>query len=238
MSRLNLELQESDPRFSLIGQDRVHPKELGGFVMAYLFLKAQGVPQFVDDILENANGRSEFTFTRTAKALPFPVPVECAEALTIVPFMDELNQERLRVAGLSAGRYQLAIDDQPLGSFTAEELSNGVNLATFPNTPQNLQARAVENLDARRYELVQGLRTIDYYERTINPNFGTDEPFDWQTAIANLPPPVGEWATNLRETYVEYKSREAEVRLEKEALVAEIRETSQPLPHRFSLRKE
>lgn len=238
MSRLNLELQKTDPLSSIIGPDRIHPKEPGGFIMAYLFLKAQGTSPFVDKIEKDAAGKAEISFEHTAKSLPFPVPPECAPALAIVPFTEELNREILRVTGLAAGNYQLLIDGSPISSFTSNELATGVNLATLSNTPQARQSREVLALDDRRYELERGLRTIDFYERGLNPHFGTDEPFDYLAALAKRPAPKDAWAKKNRETYLAYKPRVQEVRKEKEELVIRIRETCRPRPHRFTLRRE
>jgi len=238
MSRLNLELQKADPGFSIIGPDRIHPKEPGGLIMAYLFLKAQGMPRFVDQIEENAAGKRELGFEHTAKALPFPMPPECEPALKLVPFTDELNQEILRVTSLPSGNYRLLIDNEPVASFTSDELGKGVNLATLSNTPQARQAQEVLKLDARRYELEQGLRTIDFYERGLNPNFGTGEPFDYMAALAKRPEPKDAWAKRNRDKYLLYKPREQEVRKEKEDLVSEMRKASQPRPHRYLIRGE
>ena len=42
MTAFNLEHQKSDPTYTLIGPDRVHPGPPGNLMMAWLFLKAQG----------------------------------------------------------------------------------------------------------------------------------------------------------------------------------------------------
>lgn len=238
MSKLNLEQQKSDPQFTLVGSDRVHPKEVGSFVMAYLFLKAQGVPQFVADRVENADGKSDVSFSYQANALPFPVPAECAEALKLVPFMRDLNQERLRVSNLPSGKYKLLIDDQPIASFTAAELEEGINLATMTNTPQYCQALEVAKLDAKRYELVQILRTLDFLDAGMNPKYGITEEFDYAAVLAKRKPPTEGWGRKLRDVYQVYKPKQSEVRKQKEELVVEIRKTSQPLPHRFRISKE
>jgi hypothetical protein len=59
--------------------------------------------------------------------------------------MEALDQESLRVTGLTAARYTLKIDDATVGSFTKEELAAGVNLAALP-TPMAAQAAAVHDL--------------------------------------------------------------------------------------------
>ncbi|HSI32054.1 MAG TPA: SGNH/GDSL hydrolase family protein [Tepidisphaeraceae bacterium] len=235
MTALNLQRQAADPKFTLIGPDRVHPKEVGGFVMAYLFLKAQGATPYVSDIAEKAGGRSEFSFTCTEPALPFPVPPECADALKLVPFTDELNQQRLRVSGLVPGTYTLSIDGGPVGAFTDAQLDAGVNLATSTDTPQYRQALAVAKLDERRQAVVRILRDLDFMDLGLNPQYGVADDFDYRAALAKRKPPVDAWSKQLREGYLKYKPAQAELRRERDALVAKIREASKPLSHRFSL---
>ena len=63
-------------------------------------------------------------------------------------FMEALNQEPLTVRGLAAGRYTLKIDSEPAGTFTAEQLAHGINLAELP-TPMARQAAEVHALTLR-----------------------------------------------------------------------------------------
>jgi len=235
MSKLNLEQQKLNSKFTLIGPDRIHPKETGSFVMAYLFLKAQGISPFIANIVEDADGKSKVNFTNQANALPFPVPAECAEALKLVPFTEDLNQERLRVTHLPTGKYKLMIDDQPIDSFTAAELQQGINLATMTNTPEYRQSLAVAKLDAQRFELVQILRTLDFLDAGINPNYGVTDEFDYAAVLAKRKTSPNAWGQRLWMDYAKYKPQQAEVRKQTEELVVEIRKTSQPQPHRFKI---
>jgi hypothetical protein len=56
-----------------------------------------------------------------------------------------LNQQTLKVTGLSAATYTLKIDDDEIGSFTSEQLGQGINLAVL-STPMAKQAAQVHNL--------------------------------------------------------------------------------------------
>lgn len=236
MTELNREQQKLNPNFSLIGPDRIHPKELGNFVMAYLFLKAQEVPRVVANIQADAAGKSEVSFAYKENALPFPVPAECADALKLVPFTEELNQERLCVTNLPPGVYKLTIDGQTIDSFTTAELQNGINLATMTNTPEYCQALAVSKLDQQRFELVQILRTLDFLDAGINLNYGVTDDFDYAAVLAKRKTSANAWGQRLWEDYAKYKPKQAEVRQQVAALVAEIRKTSQPQPHQFNIK--
>ena len=71
--------------------------------------------------------------------------------LDLTDIEQELDQEPLRVTGLDVGRYTLAIDDGVIGTFSADELANGINLADYP-TPMFHQAQRVSWLVRDRDE--------------------------------------------------------------------------------------
>jgi len=167
MTAFNLERQRSDPAFTIIGPDRVHPGAPGHLMMAWLFLKAQGAPALVANVeIDAAAGRvaaSEnatvtglekrdggCSFTVLEQALPFPVDPAARPLLAWVPIERELNQEVLTVRGLAPGQYELRIDGAAVGQFDAEALAKGVNLAFNDATPQARQARAVAQLNEAR----------------------------------------------------------------------------------------
>ena len=188
MQLINAEGQKSNPEFTIIGKDRIHPGNGGHLVMAYLFLKAQGLAGYpvaeveidakkkllkqsvnaaVNDLSVEKN---HISFDYLAKALPFPVDSASrmwgsdqkqSDALAVIPFMQEFNQETLRVSNLSAPQYELKIDGEVLGIFTKENFNQGINLALLVNTPQYKQAVQVMNLNQARKELENKLR--EYY---------------------------------------------------------------------------
>ena len=59
MVAMNMKQQKTDPAFTLIGSDRVHPDNDGHMAMAYLFLQAQGMKgkKVADMQLDAANGK-------------------------------------------------------------------------------------------------------------------------------------------------------------------------------------
>jgi len=54
----------------------------------------------------------------------------------------QLNQEMLRITGLSPGRYTLSVDGTAVDTFSPEALESGINLADYP-TPMFHQAQTV-----------------------------------------------------------------------------------------------
>ncbi len=73
-------------------------------------------------------------------------------ALKSSDFMQAMNREMLRVTGLPVARYTLTISGTPTGSFSREQLAQGINLAELA-TPMMKQAIAVHVLTLKRNEI-------------------------------------------------------------------------------------
>lgn len=184
MVAINQQFQQKDPAFTLCGSDRIHPDNDGHMVMAYLFLKAQGfVGKEVADIEINANKKQtiksenctisnikktgkDLSFDYLAEALPYPLDTIArgwgqkksqAEALKVIPFMDEMNREMLKITGLK-GNYKLLIDEEEIGVWNGDELAKGINLAAESKTPQYQQALTVMHLNEYRWEIEKNFR--------------------------------------------------------------------------------
>ena len=141
--------------------DRVHPGPAGHWLMAENLLKAWHAPALVAAVaidggqrrLTQASGTTVTDLSNTGplswseqdNALPLPLNLkdpQIALAVQASDLLQALDQEPLRVTGLAPGHYQLSIDDAPVGSFSADELAAGINLATLP-TPMVKQADKV-----------------------------------------------------------------------------------------------
>jgi len=155
-------------------RDRVHPGPGIHWVMAATVLKAWNAPSLVTsaridavhgkvsdasntDISQLLRTKAGLTWRQSDHALPLPLPAAESDPLTdlVVRVSDlnqSLNQEMLRVDGLSEGRYQLQIDERPVGTFTAAQLAVGINLATL-DTPMLAQARIVAFDTAQKNEI-------------------------------------------------------------------------------------
>jgi hypothetical protein len=144
--------------------DRVHPAPAGHLLMAEALLKAWQAPAIVTSVeidaaepaiasLTNTQVTDlavsdRVTWTQLDENLPMPVDTKddvVALALRASDFMEAMDQEPLKVTGLTAARYTLKIDDEVVGTFTKEEWAKGVNLATLA-TPMAKQAAAVHYL--------------------------------------------------------------------------------------------
>ncbi len=172
MTALNLERQKADPKFTLIGPDRVHPGDVGMMVIAYTFLRAQGMPALVSSLaVEGANVTAEnatvtnvkqtadgVSFDCLAQALPWPIEASARPALELVPLEANLDQETL-TARLPEGEYRLLIGGQEVGRYSAAALAAGINLALNDKTPQYQQAWKVWQANEQRSGLEVRIRT-------------------------------------------------------------------------------
>ena len=254
----NKELQQKDPNATLIGPGRVHPGPIGHLIMAYLMLKAAGqsatVAKLVVDVTTMQHTGSErcqisalqrvgggVAFTAREDALPFVVGAEARGGLEFVPFGQELNLEILQVRGLS-GHFEVRIDDETVGAFSAEQLAHGVDLAALPQTPQLRQANEVLACLRRKWSAVAKLRNVAYCE--YRAWAGETRPVD----AALMPEKLDHWLTKLRQDssfrYIEGEAKQYIVNKRNEAaLIAEVddwtiraRGTAIPRPHRFVVR--
>ncbi len=188
MTEITLQKQRTDSTFTLTGPDRIHPGNAGHFVMAWLFLKQQGlagkpIAEIVIDAAAKKIQRSEncqlsalsvvpgdVRVNYLAGSLPFPQdsiprmwdnPQRQADALQVIPFNEEMNREMLTVHGLGIGNFLVTIDGEPIGKWTGAQLSAGINLALLKNTPEYEQAMSVLWLNEERMALESKLRA--YY---------------------------------------------------------------------------
>lgn len=145
-------------------EDRVHPGPGGHIIMAAALLKAWNAPSLVTGVSIDASQgvilKEEETtisdlvvgetisWTQADNRLPFPInwsDQALALAVHSSDFMNEFNSQILAVSGLSANSYALAIDGSEVGTFSAADLSKGINLANL-QTPMQAQAARVAEL--------------------------------------------------------------------------------------------
>ncbi len=266
MTALNQQFQQKDPSFTLCGGDRIHPDNDGHMVMAYLFLKAQGMTgKVVADIEVDAvrskmvkstncgitnikkSGR-DFSFDYLANALPYPLDTIArgweqkksqAEAVKVVPFMEEMNQELLKVTGLK-GDYKLIIDDVEVGQWSGEELGKGVNLAAQSKTPQYQQAMAIMHLNEYRWEIEKKFRQYAWIQFNFFQKKGLLYA-DNREAVTVLDENLSTdgWLPMHRDIYAQMMLKEVREARQQEMdlLVSRIYEINKPITRKITLRK-
>jgi len=261
MTEITLRQQRVDTAFTLTGPDRIHPGNAGHFVMAWLFLKQQGMggKPVADVVVDAATGRvlrsencrlsnvaatrGQLRFDYLASSLPFPQdtiprlfenPHRQSEALDVIPFTEEMNQERLTIKGLAGGEYAVHIDGRRVGVWTGEQLGGGINLATVPATPQYEQAMSVLWLNERRMELESKLRAyywlqFDYFRGLGLEYADNDVAMDSVVAKAKT-----DWAVaSKRDNYraARYPAVRASWQKEMDLVIDELYRVAQPKVH-------
>jgi len=178
MTEINQNGQKENPGFTVCGNDRIHPDNDGHMVMAYLFLKGQGfsgkevatieIDGSKQKVLKTSNCeisnikkiKNDLSFEYLAEALPYPLDTIARgwgskasqhQVVNIIPFMEEMNQETLKVSGLK-GKYKLIIDGAEIGIWSAQDFAQGINMAALSNTPQYQQALKIMHLNEMRWE--------------------------------------------------------------------------------------
>ncbi len=265
MSRVNAEYQKTDTVRTIVGGDRVHPRAMGHLIMAYTFLKAQGISPYVSKIVIDFKKRKltekrnaevyglvasndEVRFSCLERALPFPIPSGSEGALELVPFVEKLNQETLSVRGLNEGTYILTIDDVAVGEYTADALQKGINLATNTQTPQYKQAKSVAEANAKRHSLVaHKLRSFVHTEIYLRSKKDLDMN-DFEAVKAALNARVAKmrkqglssagYYDGQTKLYLKEKPKEAEYisQIEEAAKVMAAKNT--PVKHQFVLKRK
>jgi lysophospholipase L1-like esterase len=206
--------------------DRVHPGRGGHLLMAEALLKSWQAPALVSaveidvsakNVVETKKTRvselkagAEISWMQLDEALPMPVDLDdsvVALAVKSSDFIQAMDEQPLKVTGLSSKNYTLRIDGNEVGSFTKEQLAEGINLATLP-TPMASQAEDV-------YELTLRHNNIHFLRwRQIQVPLARDHTPEVQAAAKDLMAALDEEETGI---------------------VRQQRATAQPKPHQFQL---
>ncbi|MEY8706545.1 SGNH/GDSL hydrolase family protein [Bacteroides faecichinchillae] len=266
MVALNQQFQQKDSTFTLCGNDRIHPDNDGHMVMAYLFLKAQGFSgKNVADVEINANKKEaiksenctisnikkigkDISFDYLAESLPYPLDTIArgwgskksqADVVKVVPFMEEMNSEILKVTGLK-GQYRLLIDDEEIGTWNAADLEKGINLAAESKTPQYQQALAIMHLNEYRWELERTFREYAWCQFGFFQQQGLLFANN-RKAIEVMDENVDKnmWLKGRRDMYSKmiYESVRDARQQEMDVLVSKIYEINKPITRKVVLRK-
>jgi len=168
--------KESDPELAQkIIPDRIHPGEGGHLIMAAALLKAWNGPRLVASVEIDAAAKrlahverakvtalhmaDDISWTEVDDSLPMylPHPLDTigksfALAVHSSDVVESLDQELLKVTGLSEERYALKIDGEKVGDFSKARLAEGINLA-LEATPMTEQASRVYELTVKHNDL-------------------------------------------------------------------------------------
>jgi lysophospholipase L1-like esterase len=262
MNEINRTRQRADASFTLVGKDRVHPGPIGHLVMAYLFLDQTNAAQDVwrismdakaNVVLEQKNAEvtdlvttpTGLTFSSKEMALPFPLIEEAKEALNLVPFIERLNQQVLRIDNLPEGNHTLKINGNEVGTYSHSAFGEGVNLAENPATPQNLIAQEIGKLCAEHHSLGNTIRMLRRVELKDLVRVDLKNREAVKTAldafVAKMlsqkddPPERTEYYLMLARTYLKEIDNEQAMRERIRAIEEEVYRINQPAAYAYSL---
>ena len=163
--------------------DGIHLNELGQVAMAYAVLKGLGASAEVSSVVLDVNDKAaitaegcqvshiqgdatRFEFDRLDAGLPINFGALGLLRLHFVPYSSELNGYTLAVKHLPPGSYDISADDRPLGHWSADQLDQGVNLASAtangwePGGPWEAEAWVLRQLTDARSEIAEASRNL------------------------------------------------------------------------------
>ena len=175
--KANEGITDKDKRATLHAVDGIHLNETGQLAMAFAILKGLGAPADVSSVridareskllaakgcaVRDLTGKDgSLEFTRLDEGLPFNYGIFFGLHYRFVPIPDELNRYLLAVTNLPEGRYEVVADERGVGTFTADQLAAGVNIASTttdvwqPGGPWNAQANVLQSLTEARHHLL------------------------------------------------------------------------------------
>jgi lysophospholipase L1-like esterase len=161
-------------------EDHIHPSFGGALMIGESVLKAWNARAIVGSVTIRADGskaRIEHTehavvqgltgsstdlkWQQTDDALPLPFAQwkdmwgggpTVGLVIESSDLAEALNQEPLRITGLHSGVYSVRVDGTSLGTFTNDQLQNGINLGLY-KTPMSDQAMTVYQLTQQHGDL-------------------------------------------------------------------------------------
>jgi lysophospholipase L1-like esterase len=260
MMNMNARLQADNPSASIVsGWDRVHPHELGAFLMGYTFTKTLQEPGTVS-VINIQNGKlaesynvevsqlnaspDQVLFEALERALPFPLIEEITENVKkyMNDFFGTMNREIVQIKGLKKGSYQLLIDGEVVGNYTGKMFAEGVNLAENKLTPQYKQALQVSELLETYRKKNEDVRTVRFVETTyfrwLAPEFNQWD--DLQACVEQAKavntPEVEHWGKYNLDLYIRLKPEEVSLSAELGSLLAKAYQTAQPQTHKYEIK--
>ncbi|MEO6134391.1 MAG: SGNH/GDSL hydrolase family protein, partial [Ginsengibacter sp.] len=265
MNTVNAEVQQRNPKATIIGNDRVHPNVPGHFLMAGVFLKTQHVPNYVSlirvdvkpagiekslncDIKDLRINKAFISFTCTEKSLPFPLLNKGFNPDSLFHFTDELNKEIIQIKSLPKGSYILKIDSIEVGRYSENNFNEGVNLANNDMTPQYKHAAAMLQLLNQYWELEGRLRRIKYVEygllgKDANLYQKIDESSErrFEKSLERFKGQPVEYIDYYRSNFKEFlinKPLEKELQQSCDERFSQIQLSNKPTKHTFQIIKE
>ncbi len=250
---ITAEQRKTDPAFTMI-PDSVHPRETGQVVMAVALIDQMFAKSKVSAIsaIKSPNGKWRIFaaggevsgveeaapegelpgFSFKAEALPWVLPPEAELGYQLTKAGHRHSGERLTVAGLEPGRYDLLIDGKKVATYSYNQLAKGVELQGIAQTPQHQQALAVALLNQERND--QAMRPLRNWwrERKVR-RFELEKWKAENPGSEEIEAKQAEYQTWLESTYEIEASLLAKVKEYDDNIYS----INQPVGHHYKVRK-
>lgn len=172
--------------------DRIHPSGAGHWIMAAALAEGWNVDPVVSSVDINAAtgtvlnhkrttvsdlnaNANEASWTQLDQALPLPFELNDTVMQYLIQVADfgKVDQQILRVTGLTSPMYSLSIDGKEVAKFTREQLADGVNLTLY-QTPMENAAKPIDwtaddraKLSGTRFDLLTEKEEIPSRDQAV-----------------------------------------------------------------------
>ncbi len=235
----------------ITSNDRTHPTRTGDTILAYCILRSQGVDGIVakteidalnSDIKKKNADISELSMTTdggsfkySPQAIPLAYNDRYKNAEKFVPdFTDTLNNEIISIKNLNEGNYDITLEGQTIGTYSASELSSGINIATLSQNPNQAKALNNYNLLADKKAETNKLRAVALAE-----SFGvTPDDYSTEDRLAQF---KAKYAKHVYSGYIlsypNNKPQENDIKRRVEELREAAKQAAQPTAYIISVTK-
>jgi lysophospholipase L1-like esterase len=238
LNTITTQERKKDPNFTLIA-DAIHPGPDGQLVMAYEILKQTGElgsvlrtgvrkvgaewkplsPALVKDLSGDAGKNASYTVLQ--KTLPWIVPADAALGYKLTRAGHTGTSEMHIAVGFDAGRYDLILNGQTVGTYDEKMLSVHAEIEEDPDSPTHQQALKIAELNKQRNaEAINPLRGL-YSQRKGKLRAARQ---------ANDMKPFEAWIAS------DLKPKEAELLKKAEAIEAQIHELNDLAPVKVEIK--
>ncbi|EMI55017.1 lipolytic enzyme, G-D-S-L [Rhodopirellula sallentina SM41] len=253
MTEFNLRQQQTDPTYTIVGPDRIHPRDEGRLMMSWLILRAQHVPPIISGVaidvpnsdtadctnavISNISASSsEIQFEMLENALPLPIESRLRQFSSLLPIANDLCQQIVSVRGLDDGKYEIRIDGTTVAEHTNRDLEHGINLALNKLTPMYQQALTVTQLNSKRREAEALACSLLNTRRWMQRHYqiDVDDPEAVQAHYDSFDD-KRQYNASMAKRYIEHWPRYAEILEEVKTYQAEIEKHRAPTTHLFQI---
>ncbi len=154
--------------------DGIHVNANAHILMAYTFAKHQELAGDIASVEINGNNvevvnaevtgfsntGSQISYTYTPQSLPLATDTYYLNAEKVTTIEEDFNTELIKVMNLASGKYEVSLDGESIGIFTADQLAKGINIAKSDKNPNQVISQELYNIYKELSQRIKGIRCI------------------------------------------------------------------------------